>query len=154
MRHVEIYTDGSYKNGIGGAASIIKTRKHIKQYSWHINKATSSEQSEITAILLAMRMITNAKQKTIIYTDFNMVVDGFENERFVYKWRENDWYNNGKTIPYAGIWSEILSIYEKCNISFVWVKGHSKCKENKMCDRLAKTAAKITPTKENDFFIL
>jgi ribonuclease HI len=71
-----------------------------------------------------------------IYSDSKYVVDSVEKG-----WLKG-WVKKGfKGKKNVDLWKRFLTIYDKHNVSFVWVKGHAGNKYNEVCDQLAVDAA-------------
>ncbi len=58
------------------------------------------------------------------------------------KWSKNNWYRT-KTdkAKNADLWARFLDVYDKHEVRFKWVRGHTGVPENERCDVLAVAAA-------------
>lgn len=121
MNKITVYTDGSSLNngssdsGCGWACKLIyKEREKIKSGN-DIGK--TNNQMEMTAVLQAMRSITDKSIPVEVFSDSKYVVEtlngNFQIKKNVDLWQE--------------IMQEKLRFY---NIKFFWVKGHDKNQHN------------------------
>lgn len=132
MEKITVYTDGSsLSNGnsdsrCGWACKLIyKGHERIKSGS-DIGK--TNNQMEMTAVLMAMRSITDKTIPVELYSDSSYVVNTLNG---MYRIKKNQ-----------QLWDAIFKEKKKfTSIKFFWVKGHSKNKHNEDVDRAATDAA-------------
>ena len=133
MEKIIVYTDGSALNngspdsGCGWACKLIyKGREKVKSGG---DKGKTNNVMEMTAVLQAMRAITNKSIPVEVFSDSKYVVETLNGN---YQIRKN-----------AELWQELMTEKNKfADIRFVWVKGHDKNKHNNDVDRVANMEAK------------
>lgn len=133
MEKIIVYTDGSALNngspdsGCGWACKLIyKGREKVKSGG---DKGKTNNVMEMTAVLQAMRAITNKSIPAEVFSDSKYVVETLNGN---YQIRKN-----------AELWQELMAEKNKfADIRFVWVKGHDKNKHNNDVDRVANMEAK------------
>lgn len=133
MEKIIVYTDGSALNngspdsGCGWACKLIyKGREKVKSGG---DKGKTNNVMEMTAVLQAMRAITNKSIPVEVFSDSKYVVETLNGN---YQIRKN-----------AELWQELMAEKGKfADIRFVWVKGHDKNKHNNDVDRVANMEAK------------
>ena len=137
MKTIEIFTDGACSGnpGPGGWAAILRFNGIEKELSGG-EKDTTNNRMELTAVikaLEALRYPCNVK----LTTDSKYVCDAI-NQKWVYGWRDNNWRKKDKKPALnPDLWQKLLSLLEKHNVEFIWVKGHNDHPENERCDKLA-----------------
>ncbi len=135
MDKIIVYTDGSALNngssgsGCGWACKLIY-RGYEKMKSGS-DKGKTNNQMEMTAVLEAMRSITDRSIPVEVYSDSKYVVETL-NGNFSIK----------KNVD---LWDLLMQEKEKFrDIKFLWVKGHDKNSHNNDVDRRAvKEARKV-----------
>lgn len=133
MDKITVYTDGSALNngspdsGCGWACKLIyKGREKMKSGS---NKGKTNNQMEMTAVLEAMRSITDKSIPVEIFSYSKYVVETLKGN---YKIKKN-----------VDLWNAILAEKEKFeDIEFLWVKGHDKNRHNIDVDKRAVEEAR------------
>lgn len=133
MDKITVYTDGSALNNgssesdCGWACKLI-FRGHEKMKSGgDIGK--TNNQMEMTAVLEAMRSITDKSIPVEVYSDSKYVVETLNGNYAVKKNVE--------------LWKLLMQEKEKFrDIKFLWVKGHDKNIHNNDVDRMAVMEAK------------
>lgn len=133
MDKITVYTDGSTLNngnpdsGCGWACKLIY-RGYEKMKSGG-DKGKTNNFMEMTAVLQAMRAIT----------DKSIPVEVFSDSKYVVKTLNG----NFKIKKNVELWQELMAEKEKfADIKFIWVKGHDKSKHNNDVDRMAVEEAK------------
>lgn len=143
---IEIYTDGSCigNPGPGGAAfAIIKNGEveKIKSFSF---RHTTNNFAELYAVLACLGyIIENNIIECRIFSDSKYAVDGIST--WMHKWETNGWVgSNKKQICNLGLWQDVNMLWYQassmCNLSIIYVKGHSKNRWNDLVDKEAKNA--------------
>ena len=137
MPNITIYTDGSALGnpGPGGYGIVLMSGVHRKELSQGY-KLTTNNRMELLAVIVALESLKFGKSDVTVYSDSKYVIDAVE-KKWVYSWKQK----NFKKKKNPDLWLRFLNIYEKHNVKFVWVKGHSNVKENEVCDKLAVAAA-------------
>lgn len=137
MKQIEIYTDGACSGnpGPGGWGAVLVYNGNEKQLSGS-EKNTTNNRMELTAVIMALNAL-NQPCEVKLTTDSKYVCDAV-NKGWVYSWRKNGWRKGDKKPALnVDLWEELLSLLEKHEVQFIWVKGHNGHKYNEICDTLA-----------------
>lgn len=137
MKQIEIYTDGACSGnpGPGGWGAVLVYNGKEKELSGS-EKNTTNNRMELTAVIMALNAL-NQPCEVKLTTDSKYVCDAV-NKGWVYSWRKNDWRKSDKKPALnVDLWKELLSLLEKHEVQFIWVKGHNGHKYNEICDALA-----------------
>lgn len=137
MKQIEIYTDGACSGnpGPGGWGAVLVYNGKEKQLSGS-EKETTNNRMELTAVIMALKAL-NQPCEVKLTTDSKYVCDAV-NKGWVYSWRKNGWKKSDKKPALnVDLWKELLSLLEKHEVEFIWVKGHNGHKYNEICDALA-----------------
>lgn len=137
MKQIEIYTDGACSGnpGPGGWGAVLVYNGKEKELSGS-EKETTNNRMELTAVIMALNAL-NQPCEVKLTTDSKYVCDAI-NKRWVYSWRKNGWKKSDKKPALnVDLWKELLSLLEKHEVEFIWVKGHNGHKYNEICDALA-----------------
>ena len=146
MAHkVTIYTDGASSGnpGPGGYGVVLMSGSHRKELSEGY-KLTTNNRMELLAVIVALEALKADNCDVTIYTDSKYVADAVT-KGWVFAWVNKRF--KGKKNP--DLWMRFLKVYQKHNVSFVWVKGHANVPENERCDQLAVEASKQPFLKED-----
>lgn len=141
MKNITIYTDGSCINnpGKGGYGVVLMYKNHRKELSGGF-RLTTNNRMEIMATIIALEALKE-KCRVELYTDSQYVVDSIM-KGWAKKWQRNGWKRNKREkAKNADLWEKLLSLCDRHDVNFIWVKGHSGNKENEICDTLAFEAA-------------
>lgn len=133
MEKITVYTDGSALNngssnsGCGWACKLIyKGREKVKSGS---DRGKTNNAMEMTAVLQAMKSITNKTIPVEVFSDSKYVVETLNGN---YQFKKN-----------VELWQELMAEKDKfADIKFVWVKGHDKNKHNNEVDHVANMEAR------------
>lgn len=137
MKRIEIYTDGACSGnpGPGGWGAVLVYNGKEKELSGS-EKETTNNRMELTAVIMALNAL-NQPCEVKLTTDSKYVCDAV-NKGWVYSWRKNGWKKSDKKPALnVDLWKELLSLLEKHEVEFIWVKGHNGHKYNEICDALA-----------------
>lgn len=137
MKQIEIYTDGACSGnpGPGGWGAVLVYNGKEKELSGS-EKDTTNNRMELTAVIMALNAL-NQPCEVKLTTDSKYVCDAV-NKGWVYSWRKNGWKKSDKKPALnVDLWKELLSLLEKHEVEFIWVKGHNGHKYNEICDALA-----------------
>ncbi|WP_297031070.1 ribonuclease HI [uncultured Eubacterium sp.] len=137
MKQIEIYTDGACSGnpGPGGWGAVLVYNGKEKELSGS-EKNTTNNRMELTAVIMALNAL-NQPCEVKLTTDSKYVCDAV-NKGWVYSWRKNGWKKSDKKPALnVDLWKELLSLLEKHEVEFIWVKGHNGHKYNEICDALA-----------------
>jgi ribonuclease HI len=136
MKYLEIYTDGAYASSTdsGGVGIIIlQNDKKVLEYSNGF-KHTTNNRMELTAVIIALRIIKKRVDKLTIYSDSMYVIGGAS-----LGWKRN------KNLDLWQKFDNEMQRLSKLNfeIEFKHVKGHNKDKWNEKTDELAVFGSKL-----------
>ena len=139
-KKVTIYTDGACSGnpGPGGWAAILIFNSTEKEISGG-DPETTNNRMELTAVTEALDMLKEPC-KVDIFTDSTYVANAFING-WVYGWKKKNWQSGDGLRPNYDLWEKLLSLLDKHDVTFVWVKGHDGHPYNERCDRLATAFA-------------
>ena len=141
MKHVDIYTDGACRGnpGKGGWGAILVYAGVERELSGG-EISTTNNRMELTAAIEALSALKE-KCEVTLYSDSKYMIDAIE-KKWVYSWREKGWKKADKSPALnPDLWEKLLSLIEKHDVTFVWVKGHNGHAYNERCDTLATTYA-------------
>ena len=141
MKHVDIYTDGACRGnpGKGGWGAILVYSGKERELSGG-EPSTTNNRMELTAAIEALSALKE-KCEVTLYSDSKYMIDAIE-KKWVYSWREKGWKKADKSPALnPDLWEKLLSLIEKHDVTFVWVKGHNGHAYNERCDTLATTYA-------------
>lgn len=133
MDKITVYTDGSALNngspdsGCGWACKLIYRGYELMKSGG--DKGKTNNVMEMTAVLEAMKAITDKSIPVELFSDSKYVVETL-----------NGNYQIKKNID---LWNAILAEKEKfADIQFIWVKGHDKNQHNIDADKRAVMEAR------------
>ena len=139
FKRVNIYTDGSSLGnpGPGGYGLIMEWvgKNLIKEFSKGFTKTTNNRM-ELLAVITGLELLKKDGFDVIIYSDSKYVVDAVK-KKWLFDWKKN----NFKKKKNVDLWKRFLHVYNKHNVKFEWIKGHSNHPQNERCDFLAVEAA-------------
>lgn len=140
MKTVYIFTDGACSGnpGPGGWGAVLRYNTAEKELSGG-EKDTTNNRMELTACIEALRILKEPCRVELT-TDSQYVVNGIT-KGWAESWRRNGWKKSDKKPALnSDLWSELLDLCERHEVSFNWIKGHAGHEENERCDRLAVDA--------------
>jgi len=141
---MEIYTDGSCINTVGGAGFAVIKEAALVCDGYITTKSTTNNRMELSAIICAFELIAeNNWTDSIIYTDSQYCQKGYT--LWMEKWIQKRWKkSDGKDVINVDLW-KILKEYKTQfpNVLIKWVKGHDGNVWNEHVDILAKKGVKI-----------
>lgn len=131
---MQVYTDGSYRDGIGGWAWWCEDTGEHRSGA---ELGATNQRMELKAALEAVNEHWQDPDLVII-SDSAYLVNCF-GEKWWIKWFTNDWMSSkGTPLAHRDIWEPLLEMVQAHgNIKFVWVKGHSGVPGNEKVDKLA-----------------
>ena len=148
---IVIYTDGGSINnpGPGGYGIVLtygeKCGKKLAGTQEEISggfRLTTNNRMELMACIVALRKLKNLDVPAVLFSDSSYVVNGIR-KGWAKKWQKNGWVKaDKKAVMNQDLWSELLKLSEKHQVTFHWVKGHAGNPMNERCDRLAVQSAK------------
>lgn len=147
MKTVEIFTDGACSGnpGAGGYGVVLRYGTHEKELSGGAEQTTNNRM-ELTGVIVALSALREPC-KVILTTDSKYVADSVT-KKWVYNWQKKNWIRSkNEPVPNTDLWKQLLSLLEKHEVTFNWVKGHAGHPENERCDRLAVAQRDIYSSK-------
>jgi len=135
---IELFTDGASSGnpGPGGYGAILRSGNHYKEMSAGFRKTTNNRM-ELMAVIVGLETIKKPAQTVMIYSDSKYVIDSVE-KKWVFGWVKKGFAGKKN----KDLWVRFLTVYQKHEVKFTWVKGHAGHIENERCDVLAVQAAK------------
>ncbi len=138
---VAIYTDGGCIDnpGPGGYGVVLLHKGHRKELSGGFRRTTNNRMEIIAAIkgLEALR----SRCRVTIYSDSQYLVNAIE-QGWARRWQSHGWRRNRQERAInPDLWERLLSLIDKHEVRFTWVRGHAGHPENERADELARTAA-------------
>ncbi len=137
LKTVDIYTDGACSGnpGIGGYCAIL-IYKGVEKIVSGCVKDTTNNRMELLSVIEGLKAL-NEKCRVNLYSDSQYVVDAF-NLKWIENWQNNGWRtSNKKEVKNADLWKELLVLFDKHQVNFIKVKGHSDNEFNNRCDKIA-----------------
>ena len=131
---LEIYTDGSCIDKIGGYGYLYIKENNIKTFQGKVPGIGTNQKAELYAIYKALE---NLDGETIfLYTDSMYSIGCFT--KWYPSWIKNGWKNSkGEPVANREIIEKTLKILERNQVSFFHVYGHTGNTYNEMADVLA-----------------
>ena len=136
-----IYTDGSSLGnpGPGGYGVVIPSDGDTLELSGGFRKTTNNRM-ELLACIVGLEQF-KTPSAVMLYSDSRYVVDGIT-KGWAKKWQRNEWRkSNGETALNIDLWERLLTLCDRHDVCFIWVKGHAGNTGNERCDQLANQAA-------------
>ena len=134
---IEMFTDGACSGnpGPGGWGTILRYRGVEKELCGG-EAATTNNRMELTAVIEGLKALKESCE-VIITSDSKYVIDAIT-LGWAKKWKANGW-KRGKNQPALNpdLWDELLTLLEKHDVTFNWIKGHAGHAENERCDKMA-----------------
>lgn len=125
---LEIYTDGSFKQGRGSWAYVVVCKgKIVREASGSVLK-TNSLRMELQAGIEALRSLP-MKSRAMIMCDSRIVVDIFKDPTVKYQGRPNE-----------DLIETLRDLNQQHSIQWKWIKAHSGIVHNERCDELCVMA--------------
>ena len=140
MKKVNIYTDGACSGnpGPGGWGAVLVYRGIEREMSGG-EASTTNNRMELTAVIRALSALKEPCEVELC-SDSKYVLDALT-KGWAVSWRRNGWRKaDKKPALNADLWEELLTLVEKHEMSYVWVKGHEGHPYNERCDAMAVAA--------------
>ena len=141
LKQVVIYTDGACSGnpGPGGYGVVLLYNEHRKELSGGFRRTTNNRM-ELLGAIEGLRAL-NDRCSVKLHTDSQYVVNAIE-KGWAAKWRANGWMRNKKEKAVnPDLWEQLLTLCQKHDVQFIWVRGHAGNRENERCDVLAVAAS-------------
>ena len=142
MKQVELYTDGACSGnpGPGGWGAILIFKGIEKELSGG-EASTTNNRMELTAVIEGLSAL---KESCVVelYSDSKYVIDGLS-KGWAASWRAKGWKKaDKKPALNPDLWETLLTLTEKHQMRYHWVKGHAENPYNNRCDELAVAESK------------
>ena len=141
MKHVDIYTDGACRGnpGPGGWGAILVYQGREKELSGG-EAETTNNRMELTAAIESLKALKEPCEITLT-SDSKYLVDGIQ-KGWAASWKKKGWKKSDNSPALnPDLWDQLLTLTERHEITWVWVKGHVGHPYNERCDALATTFA-------------
>ena len=138
---IHVYTDGSAigNPGPGGWAAVLVQGSE----SWEMSGSspwTTISEMEIVAAVEALRSIP-AGSLAHLSSDSELLIHGMN--LYVGRWRSQGWRNSrGMPLQHRELWKQLLTMNERMDIHWEWIKGHNRHPLQTHADALAYQAAR------------
>ena len=140
MKTVNIYTDGACSGnpGPGGYGAILVYHEFERELSEGFAESTNNRM-ELLGAIKALELLKEPC-RVLLTSDSKYLVDGI-NLGWAKKWKNNNWFKpDKKKAQNTDLWEQLLTLNERHDVTYVWVKGHAGHPYNERCDRLAVEA--------------
>ncbi|MEZ5671694.1 MAG: ribonuclease HI [Thiotrichaceae bacterium] len=140
FKEIVIYTDGACKPnpGVGGYGIVLKYKNVRKEVSGGF-RWTTNNRMEIYAAIKGLELLKEPCKVTL-YSDSQYLVRAMT-EGWAIRWKQKNWWRTKtERAINVDLWEQLLTLCEKHQVSFKWVKGHAGDAENECCDKLAGIA--------------
>ena len=132
-----IYTDGACRGnpGPGGWGALLQAGPHEKALCGG-EAHTTNNRMELTAVIEALRLL---KEPCVVelYSDSKYVIDALE-KGWAWGWKKRGWVKSDKKPALnSDLWETLLTLTQKHDMHYHWVKGHAENPKNNRCDELA-----------------
>jgi ribonuclease HI len=137
ISNVIMYSDGSSINnpGPGGYGIVLKAGKKRKELGGGFRKTTNNRM-ELMGCIVGLETLKK-KCTVTLYSDSQYVVKGIT-EGWAEKWQRQGWQTSTKQpAENADLWSRLLDLCDRHEVTLKWVKGHAGNPENERCDEIA-----------------
>ena len=137
MKEVTIYTDGACSGnpGAGGWGTILDYQGRRKELSGGAAETTNNRM-ELTAVIEGLKALKEPCKVTVV-TDSQYVSNGIT-LGWAKSWKENNWRKKDKKPALnPELWDELLTLVDKHEVKFNWIRGHAGHPENERCDEMA-----------------
>jgi len=143
LKQVLLFSDGACLGnpGPGGYGVILGYGAHRRELSGGF-RLTTNNRMELTAAIKGLDALKERCAVRLV-SDSEYLLNSIE-KRWVFGWRTRGWRRQGKPVPNADLWLEMLRLIEFHELTVEWVRGHAGHPENERCDVLARTAASGT----------
>jgi ribonuclease HI len=133
-----IYTDGAASGnpGPGGYGAVLTYGGYEKELSKGFRRTTNNRM-ELLAVIVALESLKKSGTEVTVVSDSKYVIDAVE-KGWLKDWENKDF----KKKKNPDLWKRFLQIYNKHDVKFQWVKGHSNHPFNERADKLAVQAYK------------
>jgi ribonuclease HI len=139
-----VWTDGSCNangmQGRGGWAALIEQVGIVREISGSA-EGTTQNRMELTAICEALERLTGAIH---VFTDSAYVEKCFT-QKWHERWlRDGSWKGSNGAVKNRDLWERLFGLVfddGRRDVTFEWIRGHTRIPNNDRVDRLAREAA-------------
>ena len=138
MKTVTIYTDGACSGnpGPGGWGAVLLYGPHKKELSGG-EAETTNNRMELTAVIRALSALKEPC-RVELYSDSRYVIDSLQ-KGWAKSWRARGWRKADKSPALnPDLFETLLTLCDKHEMHYHWVKGHAENMNNNRCDELAR----------------
>ena len=141
MKTVTLYTDGACSGnpGPGGWGAILEYNGIKKELSGGAENTTNNRM-ELTAVIEGLSAL---KEICIVelYSDSKYVIDALE-KGWAWGWKKKGWIKSDKKPALnPDLWEKLLTLTQRHEMRYHWVKGHAENPYNNRCDQMAVAQA-------------
>ena len=150
MKTVNIYTDGACSGnpGPGGYGAILVYHEYERELSEGFAETTNNRM-ELLGAIKALELLKEPC-RVLLTSDSKYLVDGI-NLGWAKKWKSNNWFKpDKKKAQNTDLWEQLLTLNERHDVTYVWVKGHAGHPYNERCDQLAVAAIERIKNENNE----
>jgi ribonuclease HI len=125
-----------------GSASSGKSSQEIIVEKWGIEKETTNNRMELSAVLFALDMLRKlniAPKRVVVFTDSQYVQFGMT--QWIFTWKSNGWRTSDKgPVKNQDLWQRLDELAALFPVTWKWVKGHAGNTYNERCDEMIRQA--------------
>ena len=142
MKTVTIYTDGACSGnpGPGGWGAILRYKETEKELSGGAADTTNNRM-ELTAVIEALALL---KESCVVElcSASKYVIDGLS-KGWAKGWQKRGWIKSDKKPALnPDLWERLLTLTDRHEMHYHWVKGHAENEKNNRCDQMAVAESK------------
>ena len=137
MKHVNVYTDGACSGnpGPGGWGAVLEYNGQRREMSGG-ERETTNNRMELTAVIRGLQALKEPCTVEL-YSDSKYVLDALE-KGWAWGWKKRGWVKSDKKPALnSDLWETLLTLTQKHDVHYHWVKGHAENPKNNRCDELA-----------------
>ena len=140
LKNVVLFCDGACLGnpGPGGYGVILVYGAHRRELSGGF-RLTTNNRMELTAAIKGFEALKERCAVRLV-SDSEYLVNAIS-KRWIHGWQARGWRRQGKAVPNADLWQQILRWLAFHQVSVEWIRGHAGHAENERCDLIARTAA-------------
>lgn len=131
---LKIYTDGSFKRGIGTWAFVVVQDDVVIHEAAGRETRTDSNRMEFRAAVEALQWLPTPSD-VVLHSDSRVLIDNLTQWRHV--WKAAGWTRERqRKIHYLDEIKVLDALSEIHNVTWKWVRAHSGIQHNERCDSL------------------
>lgn len=145
---VKIYTDGGCVPNPGrGAWAVILTCENKEKVLSGFEEDTTNNRMELKAAIEGLKALKK-RCKVIIYTDSEYLKKGMT--EWIESWVKKGWKTADGTVKNIDLWSELIELVKKHDVTWNWIKGHNQHLQNERCDKIVRDVIREKMKLEKD----